>query len=147
MTRPASVTPGAGASLIMEQWMIDASSAPVWATAITVIGGIVTLIIQNFFASRDRQKLITKVDEVHTLANSTATAGLARESTQAAVIQELRAAGAIAQTDKAVAVALQSPGGHQAPFVSTPAGSEAAAAIAVADAAVGAKDEIVAKQK
>lgn len=137
---------------------MPADTTPIWVAAITMIGGIATLIIQNFFASRDRQKLITKVDEVHTLANSTATAGLAREATQAAVIQELRAAGAIAQTDKAVAAAL-SPGhappprppadtAHHSPsIVQAAAVAGVEAAIAVSDAAVGAKDEIVAKQK
>lgn len=113
--------------------MIDANSAPVWAAAITMIGGILTLIIQGIFASRARQELANKVEQVHVLANSTASAGLAREATQAAVIQELRAAGAIAQTDKAVAAALSSPnhtGGDRG-------------AVAVADAAVAKKDEIL----
>lgn len=81
--------------------MIDANSAQVWTALITVGGGIATLIIQNIFAARGRERVIakqdeaiTKIDSVHGLANGALTAGAAREATQAAVIQELRTAQA-----------------------------------------------------
>ena len=66
--------------------IIDANSAPVWLALI----GLVTLIVQNVFAAITRRKLETKVDQVHALANATATAGLAREASQEKVIEGLK---------------------------------------------------------
>lgn len=66
--------------------MIDANSAPVWLALI----GLATLIVQNVFAAMERRTIKTKIDEVHTLANASATAGLAREATQAKVIEGLQ---------------------------------------------------------
>lgn len=85
--------------------VIDQYSGPVYLALI----GLVTLIVQNWIASRGRAKIIDnqikaagKLDEVHALTNSSLTAGIAREAQQAAVIQELR--GAIANTAQATAV-------------------------------------------
>ena len=66
--------------------MIDANSAPVWLALI----GLVTLIVQNIFAQISRRELKTKLKEVHDLTNATATAGVAREASQAKVIEGLQ---------------------------------------------------------
>lgn len=91
--------------------MIDANSAPVWLALI----GLATLIVQNVFAAVSRREIKTKVDQVHVLANASATAGLAREATKDAVISELRQD----KTDAALAVVAAASGG-QPPTVINP---------------------------
>ena len=78
--------------------MINADSAPVWVAAIGMLGGILTLIIQNIMSGH-------KLDTIHTLTNSSLSESKAREEKLAAVIVELRAGIANMMQQKAVEAA------------------------------------------
>lgn len=93
--------------------VIDANATQIALALIALVGALATPIVQNHFAARKRAELITKVDRVEHLANATATAGLAREATQAKVIEGL-------QQDKVDAAAAIVAAAKPAPTVINP---------------------------
>lgn len=131
--------------------MDPALVVPIWVAGFSTLGifigaaaGIITLILQQRFASAQRTVIIgqnniadAKLDKIHDLTNSSLTAVNAKLDTANARLEERAAAEAARLA--AVASAAAAP--------QRPSGSEASAAIAVADAAVSKKDEIVDRQK